>query len=715
MRRVISGPHASVHRWQFYRAGGLDQVVLNTGSDIANLASLDQKLWMALSCPLKGTRFDAKTLEMLDTDSDGRVRVPEVLAAVAWLQTRLCSLDTLLAGSESLPLAAITTETPEGRALLANAKRLLANLGKPDAGAVALADVADTAAIFAKTRFNGDGVIPPDAADDADTRQAIADMIATKGGVVDRTGKPGVDQATTDAFFEAATAFLAWHRRADATVLPLGDKTASAAAALAAVRAKVDDYFTRCRLAAFDSRAAGPLNRADADFVALADQELADDRPALAAFPLSTVAADRDLPLQTGLNPFWAVAMAAFHAAVVAPRLGAACDTLSATQWATLKAEFAPFEAWQASRAGGEVAAWGAARLEALLAGDARAQINALIGRDRALESENARIDELERLLRLHAHLAALLNNYVNMSCLYNPRVCAIFQVGTLYMDARACDLCFHVDDIAAHAAQASASKCCLVYCMLSRSGTRETRLICAAFTAGIAQTLWAGRNGIFYDRDGRDWDAVIVKILDNAISLKEAFWDPWRKIGGLIGDQVRKLLASKNDALLAGASKKLDLSSLPLASAAAPSKMEGAALASSVAALGIAVGLVGSAIGGLVGVIMGLPPWKAALGIVAVIMMVSGPSVILTWFRLRARDLAPILNACGWAVNRRLHLSLTLGRLFTSEAVLPAHAQLQLIDPYADRKNSRLVVLIMLALALLVVALWRVGVFAGG
>src|SRR5690606_18913953 len=73
------------HRWRFYRAGGVDQVRLDTGADIVNLHLLDQKLWVALSCPVRGLEFDERTLELLDTDADGHVRAPEILAAIKWL------------------------------------------------------------------------------------------------------------------------------------------------------------------------------------------------------------------------------------------------------------------------------------------------------------------------------------------------------------------------------------------------------------------------------------------------------------------------------------------------------------------------------------------------------------------------------------------------------------------------------------------------------
>ena len=53
---------------------------------------------------------------------------------------------------------------------------------------------------------------------------------------------------------------------------------------------------------------------------------------------------------------------------------------------------------------------------------------------------------------------------------------------------------------------------------------------IVAAFTAGDSDNLMVGRNGVFYDRKGRDWDATITKIIDNPISIRQAFWSPYKK-----------------------------------------------------------------------------------------------------------------------------------------------------------------------------------------
>ncbi|MGH8516234.1 MAG: hypothetical protein ACREUE_02125, partial [Panacagrimonas sp.] len=89
----------SAKPWRFYRAGGLDQVRIESGADIARLGALDRKLWVALACPVKGLEFDERTLALIDVDGDGRVRATEIVGAVDFLSARLKTLDTLLSGS----------------------------------------------------------------------------------------------------------------------------------------------------------------------------------------------------------------------------------------------------------------------------------------------------------------------------------------------------------------------------------------------------------------------------------------------------------------------------------------------------------------------------------------------------------------------------------------------------------------------------------------
>ena len=89
---------ATMHQWKFFRAGGFDQVQIDTGADLVALKDLDQKLWVALSCPTRGIEFDTKTLDLIDHDDDGRVHANEVLAVIAWTSKLLRNCSISIAG-----------------------------------------------------------------------------------------------------------------------------------------------------------------------------------------------------------------------------------------------------------------------------------------------------------------------------------------------------------------------------------------------------------------------------------------------------------------------------------------------------------------------------------------------------------------------------------------------------------------------------------------
>ncbi|HEX4460017.1 MAG TPA: hypothetical protein VIA18_18695, partial [Polyangia bacterium] len=576
------------HRWKFHRAGGVDQVTLRDGSDLVALGELDPKLWVALAMPTKGVNFDPKTLEAIDTDKDGRIRLPEVLAAVKWATETLVDAGELYKGGDSVALAHI-----KDPAVKAGATRILSNMGRGDATSITLADVADTAKIFAETRFNGDGVVPPESAEDDATRAVLVEIMATRGEVADRSGKMGVNQALVDSFFAEVDALVAWDKQADATTRPLGEATAAAADAMRVVRAKVDDYFTRTRLAAVDARAVGPLGGSEADWTALAMKDLSQARDEVGKLPLAHVEPNRALPLKDGVNPTWADPLTAFADATVTP-LASARAELSYADWLALQAKLGPYDKWWAEKPVVSIdPKITLERARALAASDAKAKIDALLREDLALEAESAQVAAVEKLLLFQRDLLMVLHNFVNFAEFYARRGAA-FQAGTLFLDGRGCTLCLEVGDAAKHAALASMSGAYLAYCDCTRPGGTKMSVV-AAFTDGDSDNLLVGRNGIFFDRKGQDWDATITKIVANPISIREAFWAPYKKLVRLIEEQVGKR-ASKADA---DANAKLGetataVATVDQAPAAkkpdAPSKID----VGTVAAIGVAIGGIG-------------------------------------------------------------------------------------------------------------------------
>ncbi|MDH4285195.1 MAG: hypothetical protein OEV35_07740, partial [Gallionellaceae bacterium] len=535
------------HEWRFFRAGGFDQVRIDSGADLLALSQLDQKLWVALSCPARGIEFDAQTLALVDGDSDGHIRAPEIIAAVQWAAALLKNPDMLVQGADSLPLSAISDASDEGRFLLAAARRILGSLGKPQAEAISLADTADAGKLVVEMRFNGDGVITPNVTADPAIEAVIKDIMECGGMLPDRSGENGISNEIAARFFAEAEAYAAWWQKGetDGSAWFLGANSLAAAEAYRAVKTKIADYFTRCSMAACDPRAALPLSRPVEDYLSLAARDLSASASELAAFPLAAVAANRPLPLVEGINPAWAQAMHSFRSRVVVPLLGDK-PALTTGEWESLVEKFAVLEAWLAEKPVTLAEKLGIGRIRDILDGGFRSVIEDLVAQDKAMEKEVNSIVAVGKLLRYCRDLHTLVNNFVSFRNFYTGSGKAVFQVGTLYLDGRSCELCVQVEDVAKHAVLANLSRVCMVYCECSRLGGKEKIFIAAAFTAGDSDQLMVGRNGVFYDRKGQDWDATIVRILEHPISIRQAFWAPYKRVGKMISEQIQKLAAAR-------------------------------------------------------------------------------------------------------------------------------------------------------------------------
>ncbi len=683
----------TTHTWRFFRAGGFDQVKLETGADLMNLDQLDQKLWVALACPASGLEFDKQTLALVDSDKDGRVRAPELIAAIKWAGGLLKNADDLVKGGDSLPLSAINDATPEGKALLSSAKTILANLGKKDATAISAAETADVAKIFAQTVFNGDGIVVPDSSADASTKAVINDVMACLGSVMDRSARPGINEIKLEGFFGELAAFDAWVKKSetDPAILPLGAGTAAAAAAISAVKAKVDDYFGRCRLAAFDPRALAALNREEKEFLTVAAKDLSITAAEVANFPLAQVAAGKALPLGAGVNPAWAGAIATLHSAAVKPLLGDK-TALTEADWAAVTAKLGAYECWQTGKGGAAVEKLGIARVREILAGGSKAAISALIAKDKAEESNANSIANVDRLVRYVRDLNVLATNFVNFEDFYGGGEPAIFQAGTLFLDQRSCTLCLTVEDAGKHGSMAGMAGTYLAYVDCVRKGSGEKLHIMAAFTDGDSDNLMVGRNGIFYDRKGRDYDATITKIIDNPISIRQAFWSPYKKLVRLIDEMVAKRAAAAEAeanakiAAAAQAAANVDKTKPADVKKEEPKKIDVGA----VAAMGVAFGAIGGALAAIFGKLAGLfvlPFWLLCLAIVGILLLISGPSMLIAWLKLRKRNLGPILDANGWAVNAKAKVNVPFGTSLTGVAKLPPGAQAAAVtDKFAER-----------------------------
>ena len=641
------------YRFTFSTIARTVQVRLLRGEDIAHLPELDRKYWLMLSCAVSAMGAEGEAVaKALDSDGDGRVRVPEVLAAIEWLRPRLRSFDVLFRETPGLELDDIRSDTEEGKALIALFKRLCSEKTL-ESGAI---DKAFSE--FRASSANGDGVIAPADAGDQNVEVGKA-ILAVTGGVPATDGTPGISADVLDAFVEKLRAYRDWQDALPKEALPGAENPVALAQQVLALKAKVEDFFRACQLLRYNPALAEKMTAPDAT---------ADFAHAPLALPSAQA---KGVPFEQGVNPTDAKQMACL--ATFARNLDPSAECLTETLWGRVLGAVEPWTSWLGKKPA-EADYFSALDAEALKAAQAQETIQAFrdaIAADLAQAPLAGAFDDLCRLLTLRGGLLRFLRNFVNVEALYPPHAHAWFQTGTLYMDGRACTLCFPIEQApATHATAALPSKCCLAYCTLTRKGESGSRTICAVFTAGSAASLATGRNGIFFDLAGKDWEATLVHLTPNPMSLVEAFFSPWRKIGEAFAGAIRKFVSGKNTTATSAMVSKAEGVTTLQAPSATPQPAGGGMAMASVATLGIALSFVATAVTGILAALTNTPVWKTALAVLAIILAVSIPSMILTWFRLRARDLAPILNASGWAVNRRIGLTASLGRFFTQRAL---------------------------------------------
>lgn len=661
--------------------------------DLLGLHHLDQKLWVALACPTKGIEFDERTLALIDTDKDETLRAPELLQAIQWAVERLADPQVLCGNHHGLPLDAVRTDTEEGKRLRSTAEHLLQSMGRTGETTIGVAEASQGETQFGTLPDNGDGVIDAkDCRDDA-LGTAVHDIIAAVGSVPDRWGNPGIDLATVERFFNAARALTAWHAQAPDQTL------AGALKSVDAVRAKIDDFFVRARLAAFDERTLTTINGDQDTLNAIARHPLSNDSDALAALPLAKVSPGAALPLDARINPAWVERVETFKRDAVQPLLGAR-NVLSESDWTHIQQRLAKHAAWLQAKPAESLDKLPPDRISALLQGDTEARLKQLIAADSARAPEAAAIADVERLARYVRDLLPLANNFAAFREFYLHQGKATFQVGTLYLDGRSAELVVAVNDPARHQTMAGLSRLFLVYCECKRrdDAGQHKMVIAAAFTEGDSDQLIVGRNGVFYDRKGHDWNAAITRVVEQPISLRQAFWTPYKRLARFINEQIQKLAANeagtvdnRMSLLASGLVQSPTLTPPPAAANNAKRGKRSTAFdvgkfAGIFAAVGLAIGAIGTALASLITGLLDLPWWQTPLAIAGIVLLVSGPSVVIAWFKLRTRTLGPLLDANGWAVNARARINIPFGTSLTRLAKLPPDAARALPDPYKER-----------------------------
>lgn len=656
--------------------GGIHQLQVIDDLDLGRIDTVDPARWAATSAPIHDLHCDAAFLAYVDGEGTGRIRVSQLVAARDWIFERLANRKRMTQKADFLALADLDLQKEGGRRTRQAAEHVLLQLGVKERERITLAQVQAFRASYNKTLANGDGIVCPEVIPEPEVAQLIRDVMATTGHAMDASGRPGVGDAELARFLERARAYRAWKARPSSdgkALLPWGDDTGPAAALVEGLDAKIEELFWVCDLLKLEAQPADKLRLSPDDWKTFRARDAAEIERYLTGSPLGTPSPDGRLPLAGAVNPVYQERFEALRARVLERALGAKEKELTRALWRKVKALFAPYLAWQKEKPAEPFQKLPEALLEGYLSGPLAGRVQHFIGVDEAAAPELEQIAGVEKLILYQRWLIELVNNFVNFSAIYQPQEIALIEMGSLVIDGRRLDFTARVANRATHKPVASESLIFLVYAEIrEKDGSAPAFEVVAPVTAGERGRIRTGKRGIFIDVGGKQWDAIVVDVVENPISFAEAIRAPFRRAVGFVSRKIEEFTSTQ----LQSAEKGIqEAATKAPAAPAAPPPLPGAAPApagSNLHGLVLVGGIAISAVTAALSVVASKLVEIGVTGVAGIVGAVIGLSAFLGWLRLRRRDMSLLLEANGWAVNVHMNVTRRLGGLFTRTPPFP-------------------------------------------
>lgn len=674
------------------RYGRVYQLRVETENDLEKLDAFGIDHWVATAAPISSFNCDQLFLKFLDHDGNGRISTTDIFQAKAWLFKVLKNRKNLVEGIDRTCLCDIDTTSPEGLNVRIALERLIADTDISEETPVNLAQVRERKIVLLKSPVNGDGLFPPPQIADPELAAYADAILNTVGGADDINSLKAVGDAHVGQFHTDATAYLSWLEEGrvppegeTSALYPLGAATPAAYTALTAIRPKMEEYFAQCRLVRIEPNSLTAMRLQEAQLKETESTDVPRITELSERAPLQTPIADELLRFDAPVNAVYTDQVARFRELVVIPLLGKNGDTLTREQWLKTNAMLAPYEKWLNAKRGASVEKLGEEKIRELISGDLRERFNELLAEDKVIASQIAHIENLERLLLFQSLFIRFLNNFVNLNDVYNPQRPTLVRTGTLVLDGRRFTFVIRVKNRAAHKAIAQQSGIYLMYLEIIPKNVGEKFEVVVPVTRGNTTMLFNGKHGVFFDEKGVEHDAVIVDIISNAISIKQAIIAPFKRAFESVEKKVEGISTAREQQMtqqLGTITEKAEANVQTGVQQASTGQLTPAQQqanqvdAQSKRNLLIGGGIAFAAIGSAWAFMAKMLSSLSLLNIVAIIgasaLIVIIPTFLIAWLQLRRRNLGSVFEGAGWAINSRLRITRGLARIFTSDPGFP-------------------------------------------
>lgn len=707
----------------FRRIGGAGQLALHDIDDLPHVLELDEAHWALTGIDIDFLRTDRQFLDFIDEDHNGIIQADEVKRAVAWFLAHIRPEARPELGSPELRLDSIDVSAPEGAALFAAARVVLRNLGIPDSPVLSLSQIRNDDGILSNACCNGDGVITPgcfigDCREGASAipenphlAEIVSRIMEIIGSCRDLTGAEGINRELLDSFRSGAEQYLSWYEAPEnrpELLRPCGERTADFAAAVENLQERIDRYFLHCAALDFlpGLSCRPPLVEGDGDV-----PESAPMQELLEKLPIATPRPDRVLDFSAPLNPLYEKEL---HALAAHPAMAEFLtgSVLSEAMWRRLTSLLAPCLEWKNAEPDKAYEKIEPAILKQWLTDGSLEELRRRIDEDLTIARELTAYHSLIKLTLFQQYLLEFLNNYVSLGALFNPRAASMLQTGKLVMDGRHYTFATPVKNLAEHKRIATMSDICVLYVEATTGRTENARrmTLAVAVTSGNIRNLFIGKHGIFYAVDGSVWDARIIDLIQQPVSISEALKMPFFRFGEFVARLADRFFSTKSTEVQKTLEKTITTGAVLTPPAPAPAaKPQTPAVSGSMMLMGGGIGIaaIGSSVAFIIKSLQNISILNVLAVLLGIILIFGGPMVVISLVKLYRRNISRFLEANSCAVNRPMRLSRKLGLVFTFAPPLPRAGLLKedLVDLFRKPTVSKGIRFFQIVLLLLAVA----------
>ncbi|MBE6402468.1 MAG: hypothetical protein E7039_01945 [Lentisphaerae bacterium] len=686
----------------FENIGGSFQFQSCCANDLSKILTLDPTAWAALSVPVASLNGDPAFFKALDEDGNGMVRVDEVKIAIKWLIGLLKNIKVLNKACDTLPLDELNCETPEGMILVEFANKYASELLSEDK-TLNLAGIRKKLSAVTAGPLAGDGVLRSKAVADP-AALALYNDITKLLNTPDSLTAPALEKFALDA-----ASFVEWSHTAEKPLFR-GNDPVEYYAPFKALVSKIDEYFRFCELIKIDPAHAARFSLNPAALPELDLQDSAKIDTVLSTAPLAMPSAEAVLNLAGATNPFYQDKIKEFIGTFN-------ISSITADEWKTLKADFAPYIDYLAKAQGDLAGQLGKEKLEQYLAGNEIDSLRKLFEEDKALGGVVDTLKKLERLLLYCRYMLEFINNFVSFKNFFDCDQKSMLQAGRLIMDGKSYNLAVWIDDIASHKKIAVRSNMCLLYLDVVSSGKVPIkRKVAVAVTGGSLARIYVGKPAFFIDNDNITYNGKVIDLVDGPISFGQTLFAPFRRLSDALNDKIQKLTDfSSTEKQLA---KAIDQGKMPPATPVPPTvpmtqkfMNNGSVMllagGLSLAALGAGLSFILKSITNAITSISALPFYVILIWIAVLIAIFMVPTAIFAFLKLRKRNLTLFLEAGGWAVNLHMRLNMYVSGIFTRGTEYPENTQFKVCKVPKKRRSLLFILLIIAVLLTAGATLW--------